>query len=88
MVTIVRLATGEVVTSRGNGFDLTSLSRLASLSLKLLQKNGSIRSYHVEQGERHLFLLPLGEYMLIMVGARELNVGEVFARLTGVKEGV
>lgn len=88
LVATINSLDGKVLNSRGSGFDLESLSRLANMSLKLLQKNGQIRSYHLEESQHHLFLLPLGDFILTVIGARELNVGAIFAKFSGVKEGV
>ncbi len=85
-VATVKQANGEVLSSRGSGFDLTSLSRLANMSLSLLGRHGKLRSYHLEQAEHHLFLVPLGAFVMIIVGASAMNVGEVFSMISSVKE--
>ncbi len=79
---------GEVLSSRGSSFDLVSLSRLANMSLMLLERNGVVHSYHLEHSRYHLFLVPLAGFVMIIVGTAELNVGEVFAKLSALKEGV
>jgi len=88
LVATIEAASGKVLNSRGGGFDLESLSRIANLSLKLLQRGGEIRSYHLEESKYHMFLLPLGDFVLTIIGSREINVGAVFAKFSGVKEGV
>ena len=81
----VKTENGEVVSSRGSGFDLSSLSRLANMSLKLLEHRGAVRSYHLDHRRHHLFLIPLGQYLMIVVGANQLNVGEVFSKVTTMR---
>ncbi|MCA9837843.1 MAG: hypothetical protein KC422_13075 [Trueperaceae bacterium] len=79
---------GEVISSRGSNFDLGSLSRLANMSLMLLEKNGTVHSYHLEHSRYHLFLVPVAGFVMIIVGTAELNVGEIFAKLSAFKEGL
>lgn len=88
LVATIEVSSGKVLNSRGGGFDLEGLSRIANLSLKLLQRSGEIRSYHLEESKYHMFLLPLGDFVLTVIGSREINVGAVFAKFSGVKEGV
>ena len=78
--------TGKSVVSRGDGFDLTALSRLSGMALKLLGKSGILRSYYLAHSEGQLFLFPHGGYTLMVIGNAELNLGLVFATLHKLKE--
>jgi len=79
---------GQVVRSRGDGYDLDTLSRLGTLGLKLLSRSGKLRSYYLAFKGGQLFFFPLGGYTLCIIGTTELNLGLVFATLHKLKEDV
>ncbi len=85
MVAAVR-ANGMVISSRGSGYDVDAVARLGIMGLKLLGRKGVIRSYYLLHSQAQLFLFPLGEYAVIMIGTSELNLGEVFATLSTLEE--
>ena len=82
------LENGKVASSRGDGFDLETLSRLGTLGLKLLSRSGELRSYYLAFKEGQLFFFPLQGYTLCIIGTTELNLGLVFATLQKLKEDV
>lgn len=88
LVLTAKRQNGEVLSARGNGFDLDSLSRLANMSLTLLERNGVVKSYHLEHSRYHLFLVPLGSMVMIIIATAELNVGEIYTKLSALKEGI
>lgn len=70
---------GEVVVSRGEGIDLTQLSRLGIMGLHLLRRSGHLRSYYLSHSKGQLFLLPVGQDIIVVAGTPSLNVGEIFS---------
>ena len=85
MVAGIRL-NGEIVLSRGTGYDLNALARLGAIALMLLKQSGEMRSYYLAHESAQLFLFPMGEYALVIIGSEELNLGGVFAVLTALEE--
>ncbi len=77
---------GEIIASRGSGLNLEALSRYGALGLKLLGKSGHLRSYYLGHSRGQLFLLPLGQDTIMVVGNPELNIGAIFAALSMLKE--
>ncbi len=79
-------AGGEVAARRGSGIDVDALAQLGLVGLKLLRRSGPLRTYYLAHTQGQLFLLPLGEDTLTLVGTPELNVGAVFNTLASLKE--
>jgi hypothetical protein len=79
-------ANGEISMSRGSGFDVDALSRLGSLGIKLLSRARAIRSYYLSQSRYQLFMFPLANQTLIVVGSSEVNVGDVFSVRSHLEE--
>jgi hypothetical protein len=79
-------ANGEISMSRGSGFDVDALSRLGSLGIKLLSRARAIRSYYLSQSRYQLFMFPLANQTLIIVGSSEVNVGDVFSVRSHLEE--
>ncbi len=77
---------GEVVVSRGSGIDLEMFSRIGLMGLRLLERGGSLRSYYLSHSCGQLFLLILGQDIVVVMGTPELNVGTVFANMSTIKE--
>lgn len=77
---------GEVRFSRGGGLELEALSRIASLGWTLLGRQGQLRAVYLAQPAGQLFLFPLDDALLAVVGHPEINVGLVFATLSTLKE--
>ena len=77
---------GEVVVSRGSGIDLGMFSRVGIVGLRLLQKGGSLKSYYLSHACGQLFLLAFGQDIILVLGSSELNLGEVFANASALKE--
>ncbi len=77
---------GEVVVSRGSGIDLGVFSRVGLMGLKLLQRGGNLKSYYLSHSSGELFLLILGQDIIVVMGTSELNVGAVFANMSAIKE--
>ena len=84
--TVAAFEAGIVSAVRGGGFDLEALSRLGTLGLKLLGRSGELRTFYVAHSRGQLFLFPLGEVTLMLIGSSELNLGLVFATLHKLKE--
>jgi hypothetical protein len=87
LVAAVR-ADGEVAVSRGTGVELSALSRLGLMALRLLKRSGDLRSYYLAHTQGQLFLLTLGSDTLIVMGSSEVNLGAVFATLSTIKEEI
>jgi hypothetical protein len=79
---------GTIVTSRGAGVDLNSLSRFGLMGLRLLERSGELRSYYLAHSQGQLFLFCFGKDTVIMLGSSDINVGTVFATLSSVKESL
>lgn len=79
---------GTIVTSRGAGVDLNSLSRFGLMGLRLLERSGELRSYYLAHSRGQLFLFCFGKDTVIMLGSSDINVGTVFATLSSVKESL
>ena len=77
---------GQVIASLGSGYDLDALSRLGVTGLKLLKRNGLLRSYYLAHNRGQFFLFPYGAQTLVVIGSPELNLGTVFTALTALKE--
>jgi hypothetical protein len=77
---------GTIVTSRGAGVDLNSLSRFGLMGLRLLERSGHLRSYYLSHTQGQLFLFCFGRDTVIMLGSSDINVGTVFATLTSLKD--
>jgi hypothetical protein len=77
---------GEISVSRGTGVDLSTLSRLGLLGLRLLGRSGQLHSYYLAHTQGQLFLFPLENDTIVIVGSPELNLGAVFTGLTLLKE--
>jgi hypothetical protein len=77
---------GSVVEARGRAVDLDSLGLLISSSLGLLRRHGAIRSYYLQHSRGQLFLFPVGQDTLIVVGRTNLNLGAVFTALAALEE--
>ena len=77
---------GEVVCSRGGGFDLAALARFGLMTLTLLRRNAHVRAYYLAHSLHQLFLLPLGGSTLLVIGTPDLNVGAVFGTLSVLEE--
>jgi hypothetical protein len=77
---------GEVLASRGTGFELPALSRLGTLALALLERSGELRSFYLAQPRGQLFLFPFPGALLLVIGSAEVNLGQVFATLQKLKE--
>lgn len=81
-------ADGSVQMARGAG-DVGQLARFGMLALSLLERGGRLRSYYLEHNDGFLFLLPLDDAALLLLGDSRLNIGTVFtlfSELTGTKE--
>ena len=78
---------GTVVETRGRAIDLESLGLLAASGLGLLRRHGPIRSYYLRHPQGQLFLFPVGQDTLIVVGRTNLNLGAVFIALAALEEG-
>ena len=81
-------SSGDIVLSRGSAEDLDAIARLGALGLKLLGRSGDIRSYYLAHSRSQLFLFPLGDYALTVIGTHDLNLGEVFSTLSMLEEDV
>lgn len=79
-------ADGSVVETRGRAVDLESLGLLIASSLGLLRRHGPIRSYYLQHTQGQLFLFPVGQDTLIVVGRTNLNLGAVFTALAALEE--
>jgi hypothetical protein len=79
---------GTIVTSRGAGVDLNSLSRFGLMGLRLLERSGELRSYYLAHSQGQLFLFRFGRDTVIMLGSSDINVGTVFATLSSVKDSL
>lgn len=79
-------ADGAVVEARGRAVDLESLGLLIASSLGLLRRHGPIRSYYLQHTQGQLFLFPVGQDTLIVVGRTNLNLGAVFTALAALEE--
>ncbi|MEM7735695.1 MAG: hypothetical protein AAF267_07870 [Deinococcota bacterium] len=77
---------GTIVTSRGAGVDLNSLSRFGLMGLRLLERSGHLRSYYLSHTQGQLFLFCFGRDTVIMLGSSDINVGTVFATLASLKD--
>jgi hypothetical protein len=77
---------GSVVEARGRAVDLDSLGLLISSSLGLLRRHGPIRSYYLQHSRGQMFLFPVGQDTLIVVGRTNLNLGAVFTALAALEE--
>ncbi|UCH26783.1 MAG: hypothetical protein JSV66_03805 [Trueperaceae bacterium] len=77
---------GDIAVSRGTGVDLSTLSRLGLLGLRISGKSGRPNSYYLAHTQGQLFLFPLGNDTIFIVGTPELNLGAVFTGLTSLKE--
>lgn len=77
---------GVIQHSRGSGFDLAAISRIGSMGLKLLSRGRHIHSFYLSHQKGQLFLFPLADHTLIVVGNNEVNVGEVFTTLSTLEE--
>lgn len=77
---------GEIVTSRGSGIDLKMFSRLGLMGLKLLSKGGQLCSYYLSHTCGQLFILILGQDIIIIKGTAELNFGAIFTNMSTLKE--
>lgn len=77
---------GDIITVRGSGIDIPALSRLGLTGLKLLSRSGRLRSYYLAHPRGQLFLFPIAQTTLVVVGSAELNVGAVFNTITTLKE--
>jgi hypothetical protein len=80
LVAIVQ-SNGVIKQSRGSGFDLAAISRIGSMGLKLLSRGRHIHSFYLSHQKGQLFLFPLADHTLIVVGNSDVNVGEVFSTL-------
>ena len=79
---------GVIKESRGSGFDLAAISRIGSMGLKLLSRQRTIHSFYLSHQKGQLFLFPLADHTLIVVGNSEVNVGEVFSTLSILEESL
>jgi hypothetical protein len=79
---------GVIKESRGSGFDLAAISRIGSMGLKLLSRHRTIHSFYLSHKKGQLFLFPLADHTLIVVGNSEVNVGEVFSTLSILEESL
>lgn len=79
-------ASGEIVLSRGSGYDLNALASLGTVGLKLLKRSGNIRSYYLAHTNAQLFIFPSEDYTVFVIGSSELNLGEVFTTLSTLEE--
>ena len=79
---------GVIKQSRGSGFDLAAISRIGSMGLKLLSRGRRIHSFYLSNQKGQLFLFPLADHTLIVVGNSEVNVGEVFSTLSTLEESI
>jgi len=86
-VAIVR-SDGKLINSRGKGFDINSLAKLSNMALKLLKKSGDIRSYHLLVNDSQLFLFPVAEHMIVVIGSEELNFGEIVSAFAAFEEEI
>ncbi len=77
---------GKLVNSRGKGYDLDSLAKLSNMALRLLKKSGDIRSYHLFVDNSQLFLFPVAEYMIVVIGSEEINFGEIVSAFAAFEE--
>lgn len=75
---------GQVVVSRGDGINLEQLSRLGLMAIRLLERSGQLRSYYLSHSSGQIFLLPLGQDIVVVVGTPALNVGEIFSNHTAL----
>lgn len=75
---------GQVVVSRGDGINLEQLSRLGLMAIRLLERSGQLRSYYLSHSSGQIFLLPLGQDIVVVAGTPELNVGEIFSNHTAL----
>jgi hypothetical protein len=87
IVAIVQ-SNGTILHSRGSGFDLAAISRLGSMGLKLLSRGRTIHSFYLSHQKGQLFLFPLADHTLIVVGNSEVNVGEIFSTLSTLEESI
>ena len=77
---------GKVAAKRGSGIDVDSLAQLGLIGLKLLRRSGPLQTYYLAHTQGQLFLLPIGDDTLTLVGTPELNVGAVFNTFATLKE--
>lgn len=79
---------GRIVLTRGSAEDTEAIARLGTLGLKLLSRSGHIRSYYLAHSQSQLFLFPVGDFAVTVIGSHELNLGEVFSTLSLLEEDV
>lgn len=79
-------SSGEVAAKRGSGMDADALAQLGLIGLKLLRRSGPLQTYYLAHTQGQLFLLPIGDDTLTLVGTPELNVGAVFNTFATLKE--
>lgn len=79
---------GKLLSSRGKGFDLDKMASLSNMALMLLKKSGKIRSYHLLVDSSQLFLFPVAEYLIVVIGSQEINFGEVISVFSTFEEEI
>ncbi len=79
---------GVIKESRGSGFDLAAISRIGSMGLKLLSRSRRIHSFYLSHQKGQLFLFPLADHTLIIVGNSDVNIGEVFSTMSTLEESI
>ncbi len=80
--------TGKLLSSRGKGFDLDKMASLSNMALMLLKKSGKIRSYHLSVDSSQLFLFPVAEHLIVVIGSQEINFGEVISVFNTFEEEI
>jgi hypothetical protein len=83
---VAAIRAGKIVCKRGGGMDITALSRLGPVALKLLRRSGELRSFYLAHDQGQFFMLPFGHDTIVVFASQALNVGTLFTTLKALKE--